>query len=78
MYQDPRKKKTERFKLSLSEPEIELIDIATSIDGGQRAVIAREVLLDWARSTIAAARLIPGRASFGVVDTDGEIKYRFA
>lgn len=78
MYHDPRKKKTERFKLSLSEEEIQLIDIALDIDGGQRAVIARDVLLEWAKATIATARHMPGRASFGVVNPDGEIKYRFA
>lgn len=78
MYKNPRQKKTERFKLSLSEAELELLDIAAEIDGGQRAVIAREILLDWARSVVEKARFIQGRASFGVVESDGEIKYRFA
>jgi uncharacterized protein (DUF1778 family) len=78
MYKNPRQKKTERFKLSLSEAELELLDVAAEIDGGQRAVIAREILLDWARSVVEKARLIHGRASFGVVGDDGQIKYRFA
>ena len=78
MYKNPRNKKTERFKLSLSEKELELLDIAAEIDGGQRAVIAREILLDWARSVVEKARSLHGRASLGVVDPDGGIKYRFA
>ncbi len=77
MYRDPRKIKNERFKLSLSIDELELLDLAAEIDGGQRAVIAREILMDWARSVVAKARDMQGRASFGVVDVDGEIKYRF-
>lgn len=78
MYHDPARKKTERFKLSLSSEELELLDLAAEIYGGQRAVIAREILMDWARSVVAAARSLPGRASFGVVSDDGQIKYRFA
>ncbi len=78
MYHDKRKKKTERFKLSLSAAEVELLDIAAEIDGGQRAVIAREILMDWARSVVEKARHLHGRASFGVVDSEGDIKYRFA
>lgn len=78
MYKNPRNIKTERFKLSLSEVESEVVEIALEIDGGQRAAIARDLLMNWARTVIDKSRHLHGRASLGVVDSDGEIKYRFA
>jgi hypothetical protein len=78
MYKNPRKKKTERFKLSLSEAELLLVDSAVEIDGGERAVIAREILLDWAHTVIACAHKIQRKPALGIVEADGEIKYRFA
>lgn len=72
-------KKTNDFKVRLSDDEQSLVDRAVDIDGGQRAVLAREIILNWAKNTIANA--LPhqiARQNFGVVDPDGEIKYRFA
>jgi hypothetical protein len=69
--------RSERFKLSLSELELEQLRAAVEIDGGEQAVIARELLLDWARTVIRIARE-KSQTNLGVVNLDGAIKYRFA
>lgn len=78
-YRNKRHKKTNEVKVRFSDEEQVLIERAVDIDGGQRAVIARELLMRWAVEIVAAAPSeIIARQNFGVVEPDGEIKYRFA
>lgn len=56
MYRNESKKKTNRFKVSLSDYELNEIAMAVQIDGGEQAVIARELLVNWARNVIRGVR----------------------
>jgi|TARA_R100000656_G_scaffold120069_1_gene94197 uncharacterized protein (DUF1778 family) len=78
-YRNKRQKKTNEVKVRFSDEEQSLIDRAVDIDGGQRAVISRELILRWAAEKLAnAPAALIARQNFGVVNPDGEIKYRFA
>jgi uncharacterized protein (DUF1778 family) len=77
-YRNKRHKKTNEVKVRFSDEEQSLIERAVDIDGGQRAVIARELLMRWAAEVISCAPSeIIARQNFGIVKPDGEIKYRF-
>lgn len=78
-YRNKRQKKTNEVKVRFSDEEQALIDRAVDVDGGQRAVISRELILRWAADVLACApAAILARQNFGIVNPDGEIKYRFA
>lgn len=79
MYSNQSKKRVNRTKISLSDQDLQLIDAAVEIDGGQRAVIARDLLTNWARSVIQSARAngtASIKSSIGIVNSDGGIRYR--
>ena len=78
-YRNKRKKKICEVKVRFSEEELELLNRAVDVHGGQRGVISRKQILRWAAETIASApAAILARQNFGIVNPDGEIKYRFA
>jgi uncharacterized protein (DUF1778 family) len=78
-YRNKRQKKTNEVKVRFSDEEQSLIDRAVDLDGGQRAVISRELILRWAADIVSCApAALLARQTFGVVNPDGEIKYRFA
>lgn len=81
MYSNPSRKKTNRFKVSLSDFEQREVDAAVEIDGGERAVIARELLMSWAKSVIHSAqpqKINGSQPGIGIVNPDGGIRYRLA
>ena len=81
MYSNQSKKRVNRTKISLSDQDVQLIDAAVEIDGGQRAVITRDLLINWARSVVQSARAngtAPIKSSIGIVSHDGGIRYRLA
>lgn len=78
MYSDPSLIRDKKMRLYFNEHELNEINMAASIDGGQRAEVLRTMALNWARGVIASApQHIVNRCAFGVVRSNGEIKYRF-
>lgn len=78
MYQDPNLIRDKNLRLYFNEYELHEINLATGIDGGQRAEVLRNMALSWARGVIASTpEHVIARKSFGVVRPNGEIKYRF-
>lgn len=77
-YKNRRFKKTVEIKVRLDAQEQAESDIALEITGQQRAVVMRELYVEYCRNVIRNARASLGRAAFGIVNQDGDIKYRFA
>lgn len=78
MYLDPSLIRDKYVRSYYNEHEKNEVDLAVAINGGQRAELIRLITLDWARSVIASApQHVVNRSAFGVVRSNGEIKYRF-
>jgi chromosome segregation and condensation protein ScpB len=77
-YKHRRYKKLLEYKVRLDEQENAESEIALELTGGQRAVITRQLYVEYCRNVIRNARNSLGRAAFGIVNPDGDIKYRFA
>ena len=78
-YRNKGFKKTKSLTVKASQIEYDEIALAVEISGGEFSPSVRDAALAWARTVITESRKkqISGKACFGVVDGDGEIKYRF-